>query len=216
MIKKNYLIFFKCHIKFKLIKNIEKSQIRKKKNTLIYLFIFSVRTFFLSQHMNIILFPNKQTSKPKNFLRKQTHKKPKKFQLKNKIIKLKGKLFSNPAKSWSNPKTPKYQINPKYNTTNPNQKKKKKNLNPEKHISSKLKPSKPSKPTLSKFETHTNKKPNQQSPIRPTNQPKKDTNTNKPTIWLYHSWRCKFHSRSILWRITLWRKGFALRLKGLT
>ena len=38
--------------------------------------------------MNIMLFPSKQTSKPKNFLRNQTHKKPKKFQLKNKIIKI--------------------------------------------------------------------------------------------------------------------------------
>ena len=102
MIKKNYLIFFKCHIRFKLIKKYRKKSDQEKKNTLIYLlllFFFPVRTFFLSQHMNIILFPNKQTSKPKNFLRKQTHKKPKKFQLENKIIKLKGKLFSNPAKS---------------------------------------------------------------------------------------------------------------------
>ena len=82
-----------------------------------------------------------------------------------------------------NPKVP----NQSKNITQPTQTKKKKKLNPEKHISSKLKPSKPSKPTLSKFETHTNKKPNQQSPIRPTNQPKKDTNTNKPTIWLCHS-----------------------------
>ena len=69
-----------------------------------------------------MLFPNKQTSKPKNFLRKQTHKKPKKFQLINKIINLKGTIFSNPTKS-SNPKTPKYQINPKIQHNQPKKKK---------------------------------------------------------------------------------------------
>ena len=79
--------------------------------------------------MNIILFPNKQTSKPKNFLRKQTHKKPKKFQLKNKIINLKGTIFSNPVKSL-NPKVP----NQFKNTTQLTQtkEKKKKKIQPRK------------------------------------------------------------------------------------
>ena len=75
--------------------------------------------------MNIMLFPSQQTSELKNFLGKQTHKKPKKIQLKNKIINLIGTIFSNPAKS-SNPKTPKYQINPKIHHNQPKQKKKKK------------------------------------------------------------------------------------------
>ena len=53
--------------------------------------------------MNIILFPNKQTSKPKKFLRKQTHKKPKKFQLKNKIIKSQNPKIPNQSKNTTQP-----------------------------------------------------------------------------------------------------------------
>ena len=121
-----------------------------------------------------MFFPSKRTSKPKIFLRKQTHKKTQKIQLKNKIINLKATIFSNPNKiiKSQSPKVP----NQSKNTTQPTQKKK--NLKPRKNH---LKQVEPSKPDLSKSETHTNNKPNQQSPIRPTNQPtlQSETHMNK-------------------------------------